>query len=84
MQNDASTIFLCKACGIVSRGKFILQKLEQSEDFSCAMGKEGKFYNYIFLSNLADKFFVATLIQVNKCKTLTWLNRVLVSSSGVI
>ena len=49
MQNDASTMFLCKACGIVSRGKFILQKLEQSEDFSCAMGKEGKFYNYIFI-----------------------------------
>ena len=36
-------IFLCEACGIVSRGKLILKKLEQSYDFSCAMGNQSKF-----------------------------------------
>ncbi|CAB4040694.1 Hypothetical predicted protein, partial [Paramuricea clavata] len=38
VQNDSSKTF-CQACGIVSRGKFILQKLEECLDFSCAMGK---------------------------------------------
>ncbi|XP_028410798.1 doublecortin domain-containing protein 1-like isoform X3 [Dendronephthya gigantea] len=43
IQNDSSKGFLCDACGVASRGKFILQKLEQSQDFSCVMGKEGSF-----------------------------------------
>ena len=44
MQNGSSKKYLCKACGIASRGRFILQKLEQSQDFVCEMGKESKFW----------------------------------------
>lgn len=41
-QRNSQKAFLCEACGIESRGKFVLQKLEHSQDFSCTMGKRGK------------------------------------------